>query len=199
MAARKLRFRTPAEIQDFLNKLGTNFEENGETCRSPRRVCSVGRAHCLEGAMLAADYLTRIGHRPLLVHLAAKDPDDDHVIAVFRQRGFWGAISKSNHAVLRYREPIYRTIRELVLSYFHEYFLQKGGKKTLRSFTHPVNLSRFEHLNWRTAEEDLWELSDALTNAPHTSILTPAQIRGLRPADLIEIHAGQIVEEPDPR
>lgn len=160
---------------------------------SPCRVLLDRKAHCLEGAMLAALGLKRLGHRPLLVHLAAADPDDDHAIAVFKKHGCWGAISKSNHAVLRYREPVYASIRELVMSYFHEYFLQ-NGKKTLRSYTRPIHLSRFNHLHWETADEDLWELSDALTDAPHIRILTPAQQSELRLADKIERKAGAILE-----
>lgn len=144
--------------------------------------------------MLAAFGLKHLGHRPLVIHLAAVNPDDDHAIAVFKKDGRWGAISKSNHACLRYRDPIYRSIRELVMSYFHEYFLQRGGKKTLRSYTRPIDLRQFNHLHWETAEEDLWELSDALTNAPHVRLLTTAQIRNLRPADKVERKAGEIME-----
>ncbi|MEK7666023.1 MAG: hypothetical protein AAB337_04080 [Patescibacteria group bacterium] len=185
---------SPAKIQDCLNKIRINFEKHGETCRSPRRVLQFREAHCLEAALLVASILRAQGQRPLVVHLAAKNPDDDHVIAVFRRGKYWGAISKSNHAVLRYREPIYRTIRELVMSYFHEYFLQSNRKKTLRSYTRPINLSRFDYLKWETADEDLWELSDALTDAPHFRILTPAQVRGLRLADKIERRAGELIE-----
>lgn len=186
---------SPAQIQDRVNALKINFERHGETCRSPRRVLMSGEAHCLEAALLAAWMLRARGERPLVVHLAAEDPDDDHAIAVFRKGNGWGAISKSNHAVLRYREPIYATIRELVMSYFHEYFLQRNRKKTLRSYTRPIDLSRFDYLNWETAEEDLWELSDALTAAPHIRILTLSQIRALRLADIIERKAGEIVQE----
>ncbi len=186
---------TPAQIQDCVNALKINFEKHGETCQSPRRVLLSGEAHCLEAALLAASLLRVQGQKPLIVHMAAEDPDDDHAIAVFRRGKFWGAISKSNHAVLRYREPIYANVRELVMSFFHEYFLQKNGKKTLRSYTQPINLSRFDYLDWEAAEDDLWELSDALTDAPHIRLLTPAQIRHLRPADTIERKAGELVQE----
>lgn len=109
--------------------------------------------------MLAAAALRMHGHRPLVVDLKATEADDDHVIAVFRQHGSWGAISKTNHAVLRYREPVYASIRELVLSFFHEYFL-KNGKKTLRSYSQPVDLSRFDRRGWMTSEEDVWYIPE---------------------------------------
>ena len=177
-----------------MNRLAINFEEHGETCMSPRRVLLFRKAHCLEGALLAAVGLMRLGHRPLIIHLAAEDPDDDHVVAVFKKGKCWGAISKTNHASLRYREPVYTSIRELVMSYFHEYFLQRDGRKTLRSYTRPIDLRRFRHLDWETTEEELWALSDALTDAPHIRILTPAQIRALRPADKFERKAGGMTE-----
>ncbi len=184
---------TPRKIQDFLERLRINFEERGETCMSPRRVLQEGRAHCLEGAMLAAAALSLHGQRPLLLDLTAIPSDDDHVVALFQQHGCWGAISKTNHAVLRYREPIYKTIRELALSYFHEYFIN-NGKKTLRSYSTPLDLRRFDSRNWMTDEDDLWYIVDALNAARHFSILTPAQTQTLRRADAIEIKAGKLME-----
>jgi len=185
--------RTPKRIQDFLDALSINFEEGGDSCWSPRRVLRAGRAHCIEGAMLAALALRLQGKRPLLMDLASAHGDQDHVVALFQDRGRWGAISKTNHAVLRYREPVYATIRELALSYFHEYFLH-DGKKTLRSFSVPVDLSRFDRRGWMTDENDLWYIVSALDNAPHTQILREGQARRLRRADKVEIKAGKITE-----
>lgn len=149
-------------------------------------------AHCIEGAMLAALALRLHGHPPLLVDLTASPRDDDHVIAVFRRRGRWGAVSTSNHAVLRYRDPVYATIRELVMSYFHEY-TNDDGDKTLRSYTRPVDLSRFDARGWMTASDDVWYVPEYLVDVPHIPLLTRAHIATLRPIDPIEHAAGDIV------
>lgn len=184
----------PEKIQDFLNSLEMNFEENGDTCMSPRSVLRLRKCHCIEGALLASLALRLHGYPPLIVDLEAHEKDFDHVISVFKIDGFWGAISKTNHAVLRYREPIYKTIRELVLSYFHEYFLNSSGKKTLRTYSAPVNLSKFDKKNWITSEADVWFIPEYLTTTPHKRILTKKQILNLRPADKIEIKAGELLE-----
>ena len=185
---------TPGKIQDFLNRVPINFEEKGDSCRSPRAVLKNKKAHCIEGAILAAAILKIHGFKPLIVDLEANDKDFDHVIAVFKQRDYWGAISKTNHAVLRYREPIYRTIRELVMSYFHEYFLD-NGKKTLRKYSLPVDLSRFDKKGWISSEEDIWYIPEYLTMIKHFNILNKSQIKTLRKADELEIEAGKLVEE----
>lgn len=183
--------KTPGKIQEFVNKIPINFEEHCETCFSPRMVLKYRKAHCIEGAMLAAAALRVHGFKPLIVDLTTTKEDYDHVIAVFKQNYCWGAISKTNHAVLRYREPVYKTIRELVMSYFHEYFLD-NGKKTLRSYSMPVDLSKFDNLNWMTSEEDVWYVPEYLEKIPHKKIL-PNNIM-LRKADKIEIKAGKLVE-----
>lgn len=188
------RLRTPARIQDFLNDLPQNHEPNGDTCFSPRLVLRQGRAHCMEGAMLAAAALRLHGHRPLVLDLTATQDDQDHVVALFRQHGCWGAVSKTNHAVLRYREPIYRTVRELALSYFHEYFLQSNGKKTLRSYAGPIDLSRFDRRGWMTSLEPVWYVPEYLCCVPHRSVLSRGQAASLRRADAIERRVGDIVE-----
>ncbi len=144
--------------------------------------------------MLAALALRVHGERPLVLDLTAAAGDQDHVVALFRRYGCWGAISKTNHAVLRYREPVYKTVRELVLSYFHEYFLQSNGKKTLRSFSRPIDLSRFDKKGWMTSEEDVWFVPEYLADVHHTSLLSRAQIASFRPAETIEREAGAIVE-----
>lgn len=189
------KLNTPVKIQDYINSLKINFEPNGDTCMSPRMVLREGKAHCIEGALLAAVALRLHGYKPLIVDLEASHTDYDHVITVFKKGNKWGAITKTNHAVLRYREPIYRDIRELVLSFFHEYFLD-SGKKTLRSFSEPVDLSRFDEKGWMTSEKDVWYIPEYLTQVNHTKILDRKLISGLRKADSIEIKAGKLVEYP---
>lgn len=187
------QLNTPKKIQDFLDTIPMNFEPEGDTCLSPRRVLRERRSHCMEGAMLAAVTLRLHGHRPLLLDLKAHEKDFDHVVALFKKEKCWGAISKTNHGVLRYREPIYKSIRELAMSYFHEYFLD-DGRKTLRSYSVPVDLSRFDHLDWVTSEEDVWDIPAAMDEARHIPILTLKQIRNLRPADKTEREMGKVVE-----
>ncbi len=148
----------------------------------------------MEGAMLAAAALAFHGERSLVLDLTSSRDDQDHVVALFRRHGAWGAISKTNHAVLRYREPVYRTVRELAMSYFHEYFLQSNGKKTLRSFSRPVDLSRFDRREWMTSEEPVWFVPEYLCDVPHVSILSRAQVASLRRAETIEVRAGAVVE-----
>lgn len=169
------RLSTPAKIQAFLdNELSYNKEPHGETCRSPRRVLRDRVAHCAEGAFFAAAALRMHGFPPLILDLEAVR-DDDHLLAVYRQDGHWGAMAKSNYSGLRFREPVYRTLRELVMSYFAHYYNLRG-ELTLRTFsTRPVNLQRFDHLQWMTTEEDLWEVCEYFCAIPHSPVL-PAQM-----------------------
>jgi hypothetical protein len=185
------RLNTPHKIQDFLDSLPMNFSD--VTCYSPRMVLRHRKAHCMEGAMFAAAALRIHGQRPLVMDLKSGPEDDDHAVAVFLKNGFWGAISKTNHGVLRYREPVYQSIRELAMSYFHEYFLQ-DGRKTLRSYSQPMDLSRFDGADWMTSEKSLEYISEALDRVRHFRVLRPSQIRGLRRADLIERKMGSIRE-----
>lgn len=189
----------PWKIQEFLNATPVNHEPEGDTCLSPRRVLREKRAHCMEGAMLAALALRFHGEKPLVVDMMGTADDCDHVIAVYRRNGHWGAISKTNHSVLRYREPVYRTLREMMMSYFHEYSSQATGKKTLRSYSMPVDLSRFDRLGWMTREDDVWEIPEYLADVRHVPLLTRAQIMALRKADAMELRAGEILEWPKPR
>lgn len=187
------RMNTPSKVQDFLNDLEFNFEEDGvETLKSPIVVLRRKKAHCLEGAILGAYILSLHGHKPLILHLQATEEDFDHVIALFRKKGFWGALSKTNHAVLRYREPVYRNIRELVMSYFHEYFLA-SGMKTLRKYSRPLNLNIFEK-DWMFLVDDLWGIDEELDKIKHYEIAPKDILKDLRRADEIEIQAGKIVE-----
>lgn len=184
------KLNTPRKVQDHLEAIPINFEKDGETCISPRRVIAENRAHCIEGAIFAAAAFMFNGEKPLLMELKSVNRDDDHVLALFRRAGRWGAISKTNHAVLRYREPIYRNIRELAISFFHEYFLD-DGKKTMRSYSEPLNLLRFG-TKWVTANENLWYIAEALDDSCHKDIMTRSQISSLRSADPIEIKAGKL-------
>lgn len=184
---------TPKKIQDFLDTLPRNFDEEGHICLSPLSILREKRCHCVEGAILAALALRIQGKEPLLLDLTATKDDLDHVVALFRQYGRWGAISKTNHAVLRYREPVYRTIRELAMSYFHEY-TDDRGRKTLRSFSLPVNLKRFDREGWMTTREDIYYIPQYLAEVKHFKIMDRKQIRNLRRADKIEIEAGKILE-----
>ncbi len=183
---------TPAKVQDFLNQMPFNFERGGETLRSPLLALRHNRAHCFEGALLGAYILSQHGFKPYIMYLKSAKKDLDHVIAPFRVRGFWGALSKTNHSVLRYREPVYKNIRELAMSYFHEYFLD-SGEKTLRQYSELLNLNDFEK-DWPVAEGDLWGIDDVLDKAKHYDIMPKHHIKKLRKADRIEIQAGKIVE-----
>ena len=183
---------TPRKVQDFIDRLPINKERGGETCTSPLVTLRRNRAHCMEGALVAALALWMHGHKPLILDLQTCRTDVDHLVALFRKDGYWGSIAKTNHAVLRYREPIYRDVRELVASYFHEYFTD-DGKKTLRRYSRPFDLRSWK-TDWITAEHDLWDLERAIDRSPHRPLLNRRQIAGLRRADAIEIRAGKLVE-----
>jgi hypothetical protein len=187
------KLSTPIKIQDYLDSLPINFEKRGETCYSPRRVLREKKAHCIEGAMLAAVALMLAGEKPLLLDLKTLPSDDEHVVALYKRNGRWGAISKTNHATVRFRDPIYRNVRELAASYFHEYFLDSTGVKTLRSYSEPINLNRFGSA-WITAEEDLWHIADALDTVPHFPFFPPENARYIRKADAMERKAGSLNE-----
>jgi len=191
------RLSTPAKIQAFLNAIPINHEIGGETVLSVREVLKQRRAHCIEGAMVAAAALWANGDPPLLVHLDCDLSDYPHVIAVFRRAGAWGAISKTNGAPLRYRDPIYRTLRELALSYFHEYS-NKRGHKTLRSYSAPFDMRRIDPSEWVTAEKSCWKTHDRLVELRHFPLISRRQERLLTKRDAFERKAGKVVEYPRP-
>ena len=176
------RLNTPEKIQRFLDRdLAYNKEADGETCRSPRRVLRDMTAHCMEGALFAAAALRMLDHPPLLLDLEAEH-DDDHVLAIFRSRGHWGALAKSNYSGLRFREPVYRTLRELVMSYFEHYYnLRK--EKTLRRYSRAVNLARFDAIGWMTSEQDVWAIPEYLCTIPHSPVLAAHLVRRLSRVD----------------
>ncbi|HEY4513497.1 MAG TPA: hypothetical protein VJH06_03220 [Candidatus Paceibacterota bacterium] len=186
------KLNTPAKVQDYLNGLKFNFEKNGDTLKSPLFTLRAGNAHCLEGALLGAYILSRHGFNPYLLCLKSSKKDFDHVIVPFKIGNLWGALSKTNHSVLRYREPVYKTLRELAMSYFHEYFLN-DGTKTLRQYSVLLNLNDFEN-GWEVMEGDLWGVDEELDKIKHYNILQNDKIRKLRKADKVEIEAGEIVE-----
>lgn len=173
--------RSPSAIQRFLEeRIAYNKEPGGPTCRSPRRVLRDRVAHCMEGALLAAAALFVHGHEPMLLDLEAVY-DVDHVLAIYRIDRCWGAIAKSNYPSLRFREPVYRSTRELAMSYF-EHYHNLRGEKTLRAYSRPVRLSRFG-MEWMTKEEDVWEIPQYLCEIPHTPVITLLQEKRLSRLD----------------
>jgi hypothetical protein len=172
------RLRTPVLIQRFLDSLPYH---HGSTAWSPRRTLREGTAHCLEGAILAAAALRVNGFPPLLIDLEAVQ-DVDHVLAVYRIHNHWGAIGKSNYAGLRYREPVYRSLRELAMSYFDQYYNLRG-ERTLRAYSRPLNLRRFDGRHWMICEKDVWFIPEHFCHVAHTSLLTERQARNLSRLD----------------
>jgi hypothetical protein len=191
------RLDTPQKIQAYLNATPINHEIGGETVLSVREVLRQRRAHCIEGAMLAAAALWVHGEPPLVMHLDCHESDFPHVITLFRRAGFWGAISKTNGAPLRYRDPIYRTLRELALSYFHEYS-NKRGHKTLRSYSAAFDLRRLDPGDWITNPKSCWLAHDRVTDSRHYALISKRQERLLTKRDRFERKTSKIVEYPKP-
>jgi len=171
--------KTPFLLQRYLDeKIGYNKRD---TCYSPRGVLRHGVAHCMEGALFAAAALRLHGHPPLIVDLEAVR-DDDHILAVYQSHGRWGSIAKSNYSGLRLREPVYRTIRELVMSYFDHYYNLRG-EKSLRGFSRPINLRQFDRIHWMTTEQEVWEIPTYLCGVKHMPIAPAAVMSKLSPMD----------------
>jgi hypothetical protein len=191
------RLRTPEKIQDFLCSLPANFERGGETCLSVREVLKQRRAHCIEGAMVAACALWIHGEPPLLLDLKA-ERDYDHVVTVFRRGGCWGAISKTNPPLLRWRDPVYRSLRELAMSYLHEY-ANRRHQKTLRSYAGPYDLRRIDPSVWVTNGRQCWPVANNLEDLRHIALITARQAKRLRLRDPVERRAGALLQYPKPR
>ncbi|MCL4800261.1 MAG: hypothetical protein KJ025_11795 [Burkholderiales bacterium] len=173
------RLDAPRKIQDFLDdRVAQNHELTGDTALSVREVLRQRHAHCIEGAMLAACALWIQGEPPLLMYLSAVR-DFDHAITLFRRHGCWGAISKTNHAPLRYRDPVYRSLRELAMSYFHEY-TNRRGQKTLRSYSRTFDLRRVDPELWVTNPKNCWGVVERLLDTRHYPLISTRQERGLR-------------------
>ncbi len=188
-----LALKTPRGIQHALDRMPYHA---ASSAWSPRRVLREQTAHCLEGAVFAATALSLLGFPPLVMDLEAVQ-DTDHVIAVFRERGHWGAIAKSNFAGLRYREPVYRTLRELAMSYFENY-INLRGERTLRGYSRPVSLARFDrtHPGWVISGTDLWFIPDHLVHVPHRPLLTPTLIAALTRVDGRSFRAALVGHQP---
>ncbi len=183
---RKLRsLKTPHGIQRFLDDMPYHL---ADTAWSPRRVLRENTSHCFEGATLAAAALRAIGFPPLVIDLEAEH-DTDHVVAVYRINGHWGAIAKSNYTGCRYREPVYRTLRELALSYFDVYFNLRR-ERSLRTFSRPVSLTRFDPRDWMTTNEHLWFIAEYLFTIRHHSLLRPGMAKRLHRLDDRSLRAG---------
>jgi hypothetical protein len=181
----------PEDIQRLLDDTPYSTDK---FYRAPARVLSERRAHCVDGALLAALALRRRGDPPLVLDMRA-ERDDDHVIAVFKRRGRFGAIAKSNVVCLRYREPVYRTLRELVMSYF-EFYYNTDGDKALRSYSTPIDLRRFDHLEWHVNDAAAEVICDALDRARHHPLLTRPMIASLSPVDDRTYRAGLLGVDP---
>lgn len=184
---------SPAKIQAFLDQTPYSPEDRN---RCPLSVLRDRRAHCLDGGLFAAAMLRRLGYPPLVIDLLPEPgTDDDHVLAIYRKDGHWGAVAKSNFSGLRYREPIFRTLRELVLSYFEDFF-NVNGQKTLRAYTAPLNLSVYDHLNWMGSDEHLIVIEKRLYQLRRFPVLTPAMIANLSPVDKLSYDAGMMGSNP---
>jgi hypothetical protein len=195
---------TPIKIQDFLDTLPVNWEKKGQTNMSPRSVLREKKAHCFEGAMLATLALWLYGEEPIILDLRV-EKDPGHCLALYRRNGLWGAISKTNHAALRFRDPVYATIRELVLSYFHECWNDDTGKKNLRGFAGPFNMKAYKsahHIQrpqkwgtgWVTDDADCNLLEDDMRYVSTVRLFPNANIRYLRKPDKMEMITGTMTE-----
>lgn len=170
---------TPVLIQEFLDTVPYSSEP---VYRCPLQVLRDRLAHCFDGALFAAAALRRIGDPPLILDMIPDHRDDDHLLALFKRDGHWGAIAKSNFAGLRYREPVYRNLRELVMSYFEQYY-NLAREKTLRGYTVPLNLEAYDALDWMTSDGPLEQIADRTDTIRRFSLLTPPMVAGLSPVD----------------
>ncbi len=187
---------TPHKIQDFLDTLPFNFERGGETYYSPRVLLHKRLAHCFEGALFAHLCLAYHGYKSFLVDLKVKKSaraDSDHTLCIFEQNGFWGALSKTNHSIIRWRDPIYKTQRELVMSYFHEYFVD-SGEKTLESFSKPFDAFANFGVEWVASEEDLDTIAEAIDKSRHINFVPKVNKKKVRRAGKTEIKGAAVLE-----
>lgn len=192
------KLTSPSKVQDYLDALPTNFELSGETNFPPIQVFEKKTAHCFEGAVFAAAALAFHGRKPLLMDFATAYDDEDHTVALFKKNNRWGAISKTNHAVLKFRDPIYASPRELAMSYFHEYYLW-DGRKSLRAYSAPFDLSKYPPEKWITSGESLDWLMATISKSRYFPVVPEKFERQLRRASNVELKALKIVDFPDPR
>jgi hypothetical protein len=179
--------KTPAKIQQFLDDLPYH---HADTAWSPRKVLRERTGHCLEGATLAAAALRVLGHKPLVMDLEGVR-DSDHVLALYKDKGYWGAIAKSNYSGLRFRAPVYKTIRELALSYFENYFNLRG-ERTLRGYSMIVDLKSFDRFNWMTSEKSVWSIPEFLVTCRHYPLFPARIAKGLPLLDKRSFAAGVV-------
>ncbi len=191
------RLDTPQKIQAYLYGLKQNFGLDGETCRPVRHVLRHGAAHCIEGAMLAACALWVHGEPPLLMDMRAVQ-DFDHVVAVFRRHGRWGAISKTNGIGLRWRDPVYESLRELAMSYFHEY-TNRRDHKTLREYSVPFDLRRVDPKIWVTGEKNCWFVAEELDRLRHFPLMRARHLKSVLRRDPFERRASALLQYRRPR
>ena len=182
------RLTTPAKIQAFLDDIPYSSEER---YRSPLTVLRDRCGHCFDGALFAAALLRRLGHAPRILDMLPNKRDDDHVLALFQRDGYWGALAKSNFAGLRFREPVYRTLRELVLSYFEDYY-NSAGEKTLRGYTVPLNLAAYDKIHWMTRDDRLDDIGVRLSKIRTVKLLTPRMVAALNRVDERSYQAGML-------
>lgn len=196
------RLNSPKKIQDFLDTFPINWELKGETYMSASRTLQAGKMHCLEGALVSALAFWMHGQPPLIMDLKSSN-GDDHIVALYKQGGRWGAISKTSHVTLRFRDPIYKTVRELALSYFHEYIHLKTGEKILESYSDPIDLRKVQGPNmtmansvhdWMYSEVELFWLAEYIDEYSHNEIYPKKNKKHLRRADKMELQAGNILE-----
>jgi hypothetical protein len=178
--------KTPPRVQAFLDSLDYSTDP---VYRSPLRVIRERTAHCFDAAVLAAAALRRAGHPPLILELVPNAHDDDHLLALFKRNDHWGAVAKSNFSGLRYREPVYRTLRELALSFFEQYY-NVARRKTLRGYTLPLNLGSFDRDGWTVRDEPLWAIADRLDRQRRVVVATPRMAAGFSPVDERSYRAG---------
>ena len=184
------KLRSPVKIQRFLDSIPYSDEER---YRCPRNVMQDRKAHCYDGAVFAAAALSTIGYPPLLVDMLPNKRDDDHILAVFRQGRCWGAVAKSNFSGLRFREPVYRGLHELIMSYFESYY-NIAGEKTLIGYTAPLNLNQFDKLNWLVDDKAMDAIAKGLDDNRKYKVLTPAMAQQLSAVDKRSYHAGLLGE-----
>lgn len=194
-AALLASLKTPSDVQSFIAAIPANYEVGGETCMSAAQALTENRAHCIEAAFIAACALWMQGRTPLLLDLKARLNDSDHVVALYKEGNYWGALSKSNHVWLRWRDPVYRTMRELAISYFHEFTMR--DKKTLFAFSKPFDLRKVDPAIWVSGthkDRDGWDVAWDLDQSPHSDLFPKSQIKHIRDRDPVEMQAHQIVE-----
>jgi hypothetical protein len=191
------KLTSPAKVQDYLDSLAINFDLSGDLLSS-KRIVERERAQCIEGAMFAAAALAYHGDVPLLLDFQTSSYDEDHVVALFKREGKWGAISKTNHAILRWRDPVYESIRELAMSYFHEYYMH-DGRKTMRAFSKPFDMRRYKPEFWVMSGESLEQIAEDLDSSKHFPAVTVQKMRTLRRASDLEIKLLDVVEWKRPK